>query len=1097
MIARAKCPAKRNGLRTVRTGMGERRRRVVARWQFAALALVAAIAAPPPAAAQQRVLDSFETLAGWTAAPSDGVRLTIAPDSGVVGRSMRLDFDFQGGGGYAIARKELPITLPANYEFTFRIRGDARPNNLEFKLVDPTGDNVWWVNRRDFEFPERWSTVTIKKRHIEFAWGPVGGGEMKQVAALEIAITAGQGGNGTVWIDELALTPLDPVLAYNRTPVARASSSRPDGQASRALDGRPSTRWMSAQDGRQWLALDFLQPRELGGLTIDWDDARFATRYIVQTSRDGSRWDSAYTVEGGNGGRDYIFLPETEARHIRLMLERSNSGRGYGVAELNIKPLEWSTTRNDFFSAVAGDAPRGHYPRYFTGEQSYWTVVGVDGDAHEAMINTDGMIETGKAAFSIEPFLFIRPPGAAAGTGTGSVRRGLITWNDVATSQSLRDGLPIPEVRWQSRPLRLEITAFAEGMPGNSALHARYRVTNASAGRVQATLYLALRPLQVNPSWQFLNTTGGVARVRDISWADGVVTVNGAPALYAVTPATGFGTATFDQGGIAEWITRGTIPPRHEVTDHFGHASGVLAYALDLDPGETRTIHVAAPLHPGARHPSGPYVPPGDSSAADAALQRTIAEWREKLGRVSIELPAAAEPIAATLASTVAWILINRDGAAIQPGSRSYERSWIRDGALTSAALLRMGHADAVRDFIEWYAPFQYHSGKVPCCVDARGADPVPEHDSHGQLIFLIAEHHRFTRDTTFLRHMWPHVAGAVAYIDSLRAQRMTPEYRADSLLAYYGLVPQSISHEGYSAKPMHSYWDDAFVLRGLKDAAEMAAVLGKADTADIFGDKRDEFRQHLMDSYRRAMATHGIDYLPGAVELGDFDATSTTVAIAPGGELPNLPQPALDRTFAKYLENFRARRDGTLDWDAYTPYELRVVGTFVRLGQKAVAHEVLDYFMKDRRPLGWNHWAEVVWRDPKAPKFIGDMPHTWVGSDFIRSVTDMLAYEREADQALVVGAGIPAAWVVEPPGVAVRDLRTHYGPLSFTMRRTGERTVRVEIAAGLRLPPGGLVVHSPLDQPVRTVTVDGRRATLVGQSVVVRRLPAAIVLEY
>src|SRR5690606_16893375 len=99
------------------------------------------------------------------------------------------------------------------------------------------------------------------------------------------------------------------------------------------------------------------------------------------------------------------------------------------------------------------------------------------------------------------------------------------------------------------------------------------------------------------------------------------------------------------------------------------------------------------------------------------------------------------------LKSTLAYILINRDGPSIQPGSRSYERSWIRDGSLTSAAMLRLGHAQEVREFIDWYAPYQYDDGKVPCCVDARGADPVPENDSHGQLIFLIAEYYRYTGD--------------------------------------------------------------------------------------------------------------------------------------------------------------------------------------------------------------------------------------------------------------------------------------------------------------------------------------------------------------
>ena len=90
------------------------------------------------------VLDDFEAVDDWTALPSEGVALGARTDSGRTGRAMRLDFDFQGRGGYAIARKVLALDLPGNYEFSFWIRADAPPNTLEFKLVDSTGDNVWW-----------------------------------------------------------------------------------------------------------------------------------------------------------------------------------------------------------------------------------------------------------------------------------------------------------------------------------------------------------------------------------------------------------------------------------------------------------------------------------------------------------------------------------------------------------------------------------------------------------------------------------------------------------------------------------------------------------------------------------------------------------------------------------------------------------------------------------------------------------------------------------------------------------------------------------------------------------------------------------------
>jgi hypothetical protein len=295
----------------------------------------------------------------------------------------------------------------------------------------------------------------------------------------------------------------------------------------------------------------------------------------------------------------------------------------------------------------------------------------------------------------------------------------------------------------------------------------------------------------------------------------------------------------------------------------------------------------------------------------------------------------------------------------------------------------------------------------------------------------------------------------------------------------------------------MHSYWDDAFVLRGLKDAVVIAHALGKRADERRFAAMRDEFRRDLMASYRLAMQQHHIDFLPGSVELGDFDATSTTVAVAPGGELANLPEPGLRNTFDRYWEQSKARTDGTKAWENYTPYELRTIGTFVRLGDRWRAHAMLDFFFGDQRPAPWNQWAEVVWRDPSTPKFIGDMPHTWVGSDFIRSVSDMFAYEREADSSLVVAAGVRPTWVTEAPGIAVRGLRTYYGPLSYTMRGDGS-AVRVHLERLARTPAGGVVLRSPLDKPIRGASVNGAPVKLSGPDEL--RLPrdaTDVVLRY
>jgi hypothetical protein len=243
-------------------------------------------------------------------------------------------------------------------------------------------------------------------------------------------------------------------------------------------------------------------------------------------------------------------------------------------------------------------------------------------------------------------------------------------------------------------------------------------------------------------------------------------------------------------------------------------------------------------------------------------------------------------------------------------------------------------------------------------------------------------------------------------------------------------------------------------------------------------------------------MAQHHVDYIPGAADLGDFDATSTTVAIAPGGELARLPRPALDRTFERYWQQLLARRDGGAG-DGYTPYEWRVVGTMVRLGQKERALGTLDFLMKDRRPPEWNQWAEVVWRDPATPKFIGDMPHTWVGSDFLRSALDLFAYDREEDGAVVVGAGVRPEWVTTAPGVRIAGLRTYEGRLDLTMIGT-PRQIRVTLGGGMRMPRGGVIVRSPFDAPILRATVNGAPTRINDRrEVQVLRLPATVVLTY
>src|SRR6202163_2094352 len=154
-------------------------------------------AATQAGAANTIVVDTFDSVTQWTATPADGVEISVHPDSnGVHGKAMRVDFDFHGHGGYGVIHRAFNLALPPNYEISFAIRGNAPTNTLELKLIDATGENVWWSNNPNFVFPKDWKTITRKKRQISFAWGPTNDKDLKQFAAIELAITAGSRGKG-------------------------------------------------------------------------------------------------------------------------------------------------------------------------------------------------------------------------------------------------------------------------------------------------------------------------------------------------------------------------------------------------------------------------------------------------------------------------------------------------------------------------------------------------------------------------------------------------------------------------------------------------------------------------------------------------------------------------------------------------------------------------------------------------------------------------------------------------------------------------------------------------------------------------------------
>lgn len=954
-------------------------------------------------AAESLCADVFADASAWNAVSSGVATLDLGAARGPRGAALRLDYDFHDAGGFVVARRAWDVRLPEYYALRFRLRGTGRVNRLEIKLVDAAGSSVWRTLREGWQPSRGWSTLRVDGEELVFAWGPRGGGTPGQLGALEIALVAEQGGSGTLWLSGLEL--LD--TRATQPPSLTASSAQAGHAAQQALsmDG-----WQPRpDDAKPWLELDLHQVRNLGGISIDWPQGAPQRGYTLWASNTGRRYRRIWQTRRAGGHHSALRLPGLSARHLRLQLSAP-----VPVAGLTMQAPAWGRTPLDFWRAQAARLPRGRLPRWLGGEQCLWTPVGCalspprDG-WHPALLGADGAVEPDEGAAAIEPMLWMGGQ--------------LLDWAAVQAEPALADGWkPFPSVRWRGPGWALEIAADTS-VAGLTRVH--YRLARNDGRAPDAQLFLLIRPFQVTPAWQSPDSEGGFIALRELAWRDGALYANGRCVLRPARPPLGFGALDGDQGPLTDWLQQGWLPSAASVRDAHGLASGALAFRLSAAAGAVATLTIACP----------------NAATPDAAgFTDPRFDWDAALPLVhSIRAGDAAQAALQTLRSAAAQLLSTRNGAALQPGPRRYARAWIRDGAMMAMAMSRLGRTDVARDFIAWYAPWLRADGHVPCGVTRTGIDPIVEHDSHGQWLSLVADTVRFTGDRALAQAYWDSVQRVAGYI----AEIMEPD----------GLLPVSASHEGYLAQPVHSYWDGFWAVRGMRDAAWLAAWLGQGDSARQWTAQARTLDTALGADIAATRRQRALDFIPGSREWADLDPTATANAVMLLDPLPAVDRAALQRSFDLHLQQWQARQRPDAVWSNYSPYEIRIIGALVRLGRRSDALAMLAATLADRRPTQWNQWPEIAWRDPTAPAHLGDLPHTWIAAEYILAVRSLFVYERDEPAPvggeLVLAAGIDPAWA-DGEGVVLDGLPTAFGLLAYRLRRDADGSWSFVLQPGL-----------------------------------------------
>ncbi|WP_426309541.1 discoidin domain-containing protein [Cellulosimicrobium sp. E-16] len=125
----------------------------------------------------------------------------------------------------------------------------------------------------------------------------------------------------------------DESLALGR-PVTASSIDEAGHEPEMAVDGNAGTRWSSAWNDPEWIAVDLGASYDLSQVVIDWETA-YGSGYEIQTSPDGETWTTVHTVSDGDGGYDELDVTAT-GRYVRLYLTERATQWGFSLYELEV-----------------------------------------------------------------------------------------------------------------------------------------------------------------------------------------------------------------------------------------------------------------------------------------------------------------------------------------------------------------------------------------------------------------------------------------------------------------------------------------------------------------------------------------------------------------------------------------------------------------------------------------------------------------------------------------------------------------------------------------------------------------------------------------
>jgi hypothetical protein len=793
---------------------------------------------------------------------------------------------------------------------------------------------------------------------------------------------------------------------------------------------------------------------------------------LATTNSDPNSFDrTLVTVSGGKGPFTFAIddlaqgplflphlgvavLPETDGRDYPAILAEKKSARAITQYE-RISQMPEQTWENAW-SNMPPKKSRINFP------------LGLDGGRQRFQLWPDGSIH-----FRLwDHFMEARPgqdtPRLKAAPGPMAFRFGLSL---KPVHRELEQGtLPICETTWETNGLKIQQTVFVTQLSGTKpegpvpdsdslvVAMVRFAFTNQSSTPQIVPFLTRAMEFQVSEKPQPLTAD-----------ADGLLSVN--------------------KRVVGQMTTN--------------KSSGNLSEPWSLEPNESATVTLKIPYL---------AVEPGTEQEMLKALdfqgekQAVAAYWKRRLDE-SAQLVTPEPVLNEFYRAQASHLLINCER---EPGSTRrfarvgsyYYGAYGNESCMMVVDLERRGYHREAQECLDAWLHYQGtvelpgdFASKQGVLYGAGGYESGGYNQHHGWILWCLAEHYRFTRDTGWLRSAAPGILAGADWI--IRESRRT----LDRHPLERGLLPPG------DLEDIGDWWTwlstSCYTWRGL-DSAAWALEQIKHPEARRIRLETEAFHSHLLQNFRAAAQRSPVVRLREGTAVAHFpsyvhrrgrsfgwicETLEGALHLLITGAL-DARSPEADWILKDYEDNLYLSNQYGYTLDDFDRYWLNRGGMSM---QACLLLDVEPYLYRDDvkqalramfNAIAVSHFPDVHMNTEHALPEMGD----WRGDHFKTSDEANACgwlrqiFVREQGNELLVGQAVPRDWLRPGRDCGLERGATYFGPISILYRGEPGK-ITAQLQGPTRNPPGRIRLRfrTPDQQPLAMVTVNGRQHAFRG----------------